>query len=232
MSDVVPTSTQSPFDGLMGEDGRWSARALAARFGYARWSDVRDGIGRAKAAIANTSGEVAVHDHVEVGLTMIQTGKGAQRQVEDFRLTRYGAYMWAMNGDPRKSEIAAAQTYFATKTREAEVGRELSPLEILKQQVSLMEEQERRTKALEQRQTVVEAKISAIEGEYDEFTALAYAKLHDLFTHRSYLSRLGKEATRLMHLDGREPHKRQDATFGAVNVYPATYLGRAAETVS
>lgn len=122
MSEIVTTSSESPFDGLMGEDGRWSARHLAARFGYARWSDVRDGIGRAKAAIDNTGGEGAAQDHIEAGLTMIATGKGARREVEDFRLTRYGAYMWAMNGDPRKREIAAAQTYFAVKTRQAEVG--------------------------------------------------------------------------------------------------------------
>lgn len=39
----------------------------------------------------------------------------------DFHLTRFAAYLVAMNGDPNKSEVAAAQAYFAIRTREAEV---------------------------------------------------------------------------------------------------------------
>ena len=53
---------------------------------------------------------------------MVELGSGARRALTDYRLTRYGAYMIAMNGDPRKPEVAAAQTYFAVKTREAETG--------------------------------------------------------------------------------------------------------------
>lgn len=48
-------------------------------------------------------------------------GKGAQRKVKDYKLTRYACYLIAQNGDPRKEEIAFAQSYFALQTRKQEL---------------------------------------------------------------------------------------------------------------
>ena len=48
---------------------------------------------------------------------MISLGKGGQREVPDYKLSRYACYLIAQNGDSRKKVIALAQTYFAIQTR-------------------------------------------------------------------------------------------------------------------
>lgn len=51
----------------------------------------------------------------------VALGSGAEREVEDFLLTRYACYLIAPNGDPSKDAIAFAQTYFAVQTRKQEL---------------------------------------------------------------------------------------------------------------
>ena len=97
----------------------WSARDLAPLLGYTKWERFEGAIKRAMIACEKTGN--VVEDHFPSAGKPITGGKGAVQNVKDYHLSRFGCYLIAQNGDPRKEEIAAAQVYFAVSTRAHEI---------------------------------------------------------------------------------------------------------------
>ncbi len=97
----------------------WYARELQMTLGYKRWDKFCNVIEEAKIACKQSDNLLFYH-FSQVG-KMIKLGKGGNRNVIDYKLSRYACYLIAQNGDSRKKVIALAQTYFAIQTRRQEL---------------------------------------------------------------------------------------------------------------
>lgn len=139
--------TASPFDAIkqVRGDGSefWSARDLMPLLGYPTWQHFTPAIERAQ-----TSADAQGMNLADLFTVARENSGGRPR--ENFELARFACYLVAMNGDPRKPEVAAAQAYFAVKTREAETAptRELTFEEMT---LKVITESQNRIKALEQK---------------------------------------------------------------------------------
>ena len=124
MDKKTISTMKKMFDDIMHttEDGIvefWYARELMGCLGYTTWRRFRDAINRAMESCKGA--EIEVSDHFADAVKMVEIGSNAVRDVDDIMLTRYACYLIAQNGDPRKEEIAFAQSYFAVQTRKQEL---------------------------------------------------------------------------------------------------------------
>ncbi|MGN1071198.1 MAG: DNA damage-inducible protein D [Bradymonadia bacterium] len=97
----------------------WRARDIMPLLGYTDWKNFIKIIEKAMQS-CETNG-IPVRNHFSDAGKMVTIGSGAQREVKDYLLTRYACYLIAQNGDPKKEEIAFAQSYFAVQTRKQEL---------------------------------------------------------------------------------------------------------------
>lgn len=106
----------------------WLARELQELLGYADWRNFLNAVDKAKESCKTTGQDIS--DHFVDVTKMVKIGSGAERKQDDIMLTRYACYLIAQNGDPKKEQIAFAQSYFAMQTRKQE---------LLEERIQLME---------------------------------------------------------------------------------------------
>lgn len=97
----------------------WTARDLSKVLEYSEYRHFKPVIEKAKEACKNSG--YRIDDHFEDILGMVAIGSGAEREVDDVRLSRYACYLIVQNADPSKEIVALGQTYFATQTRLQEI---------------------------------------------------------------------------------------------------------------
>lgn len=129
--ELERASGQSPFDRIRHVDQQgewWDARELQGILGYDRWENFENAIEKAKLSLVTSDGLEVEHFR---DITKLSTaGNGARQQKRSYRLSRHACHLIAINGDPSKPEIAAAQIYFSVQTRRAELmDAGLSPIE-------------------------------------------------------------------------------------------------------
>lgn len=126
-SYMVPSTTQ--FDAIMRVDERgehWTGRDLMSVADYSKWENFAAVIEKAKAALALVEGaESADHHFLESGS---DGGRWGNQRVDDYRLTKFAAYLTAMAADDTKRAVAEARIYFAVRTQEAEMAPRLPDL--------------------------------------------------------------------------------------------------------
>ena len=123
MNYSIDDLLKSPFEKIkrISEEGYeyWSARDLSKLLGYTEYRKFQNPIQKAIEACMN-SGE-QVYNHFAQVSDMVEIGSGAEREVDDVRLSRFASYLVVQNSDPSKELVALGQAYFAIKTRQKEL---------------------------------------------------------------------------------------------------------------
>ncbi|WP_375511050.1 BRO family protein [uncultured Nostoc sp.] len=234
MDAIIKRENQpSPFDQIkqVDTDGNeyWLARELMPILGYQQWRQFEDAISRAIAACSNIEQESEKHF---LCLTAKSTGG---RPRDDFKLSRYGCYLTAMNGDPRKPEIAAAQSYFVVKTLACETQTQLKAMtqvQLLAALAQQLAEQEQHLLQQQQQQTEILHRLKAVEVEQDrvntpcghKYSVVGFANLQGLEISVKEAGTKGRKASALCRKQGIEIERIHDPRFGKVGLYPESVL--------
>ncbi|MCR8897259.1 phage antirepressor KilAC domain-containing protein [Gordonia sp. GONU] len=217
--DITPhDGARSPFDAIRRTradgTGYWSARDLQPLMGYSRWEDFAKIIRRAESSASNSGHPGGFSEITEEG-----TGG---RPRANFHLSRFACYLVAMNGDPNMPEVAAAQAYFAIKTREAETSAPALPMTEDEIVLHALQIQGRKIHQLEAKVAADAPKVEAFDELMESdgtYSMNATAKV--LGWGRNVMMR---ELRRLGVLQGNNlPYQRYEHHF---KVVPQTYTNR------
>lgn len=226
---TITSAARSPFDALreVADDGReyWSARALMSPLGYEKWERFMDTVERAKAAMANVDGVSAAQANFPGAGKMVPVGFG-ERTIADVHLTRYAAYLVAMNGDPRKPEIAAAQQYFAQQTRRAELAQEHAETDPVLAALGVIASVRRDQMALERRVDALEARPAGDRHGTGLMTILGYCKTRNITATAGQMAAWGRRAGKASVELGLLVGRIHDERWGEVNTYRTDVLDR------
>ena len=165
---------------------------------------------------------------------MITAGKGAQREIEDYELSRYACYLIVMNGDPRKEVIALGQTYFAVKTRQQELIENYEELSEDQKRLAIREEMKKHNAALADAATgagVIDSRDFAIfqnhgyMGLYGGLTAKGIHARKGLKKSQNILDHMGSTelAANLFRATQTEEKLRRDNIKGKQNANQTHY---------
>lgn len=124
---------QTVFEQIKKLDGNnneyWTSRDLSTVLGYSEYRHFKPVIDKAKEACKNSGYNAS--DHFEDILDMIELGKGAKREIDNVKLSRYACYLIVQNADPAKEIVALGQSYFAVQTRLQEI-QQMQAYQLLK----------------------------------------------------------------------------------------------------
>lgn len=180
----------SIFDDIRHDDTSrefWSARELQKILGYASWGKFQNAINRAKKSFeaSKITKYYNINDHFRQVGKLIRAGKGAERTVVDFELSKYACYLIAQNGDPDKPEIAQAQAYFNIQTFRQE------------QFQSMSDEEKRlhvRTQVIDNNKTLFDSAKSSGVRNFGKFNDAGYRGLYGMNAKELALKKnLGKD---------------------------------------
>ena len=162
MSEATATAT-SVFDTIRQTrpDGTeyWSARDLMEIMGYAHWKNFTTPLLRAMSTAKNQGHSVSAL------FTQSSKKETGGRNAADYELTRFAAYLVAMNGDPNMPDVAAAQAYFAIQTRAAETAPARAPMTLAERTAQVIGELDAMVQQQRAQLTVAAPKAAA----YDDF---------------------------------------------------------------
>lgn len=238
MTQMIPGN---PFDRIRHVDEcnfeYWTGRELMPLLGYSSWNKFEGVIDRAKQACSNTGN--SVDNHFICFEKVVKRPQGGGSAQVDYKLSRYSCYLIAMNGDPRKLEIASAQSYFAIKTTEAENNQlqtkqpqnHLQVLAATIQQLGAVAENlvelDKKQKELESRTETLEDKMAALNGASNYYTVRGYCSVKKIKMSEAMARRVGICASQICKEKGYKTGSVPDERHGKVNSYPDVVLAEA-----